>query len=72
MRPAPRRFPRAWARERLPNPGRTEELKKEAQGIMTLDVFDGAMGEDDIRAHHAATVNAPELKPKYVDPPPLR
>ena len=28
-------------RERLPNPGRTEELKKEAQGIMTLDVFDG-------------------------------
>ena len=32
-------------RERLPNPGRTEELKKEAQGIMTLDVFDGARFE---------------------------
>jgi hypothetical protein len=40
--------------------------------FFSLDVFDGAMGEDDIRAHHAATVNAPELKPKYVDPPPLR
>ena len=29
----------------LPNPGRLEELKKEAQGIMSPDVFDGARFE---------------------------
>ena len=40
--------------------------------FFSLDVFDGAMDEDGVRAHHAATVNVPEFKPKYVDPPPLR
>eukprot|EP00962_Isochrysis_galbana_P004421 scaffold1220_cov117-Isochrysis_galbana.AAC.4 len=29
----------------LPNPGRLEELKKEAQGIMSPDIFDGARFE---------------------------
>ena len=29
----------------LPNPGRVEELKKEAQGVLSPDVFDGAKFE---------------------------
>ena len=40
--------------------------------FFSLDVFGAAMDEDGVRAHHAATVNVPEFKPKYVDPPPLR
>ena len=40
--------------------------------FFSLDVYDGAMDEDGIRAHHAETANAPQFKPKYVNPPPLR
>ena len=32
-------------RQDLPNPGRLEELKREAQSVLTPDVFDGARFE---------------------------
>ena len=34
---------------------------------MAVDVFDGAMDEDGVRAHHAATCQPPEFRPKYAD-----
>ena len=43
LRPMP--FWRRSGSEPLPNPGRLEELKKEAQGVLSPDVFDGARFE---------------------------
>lgn len=37
-------MPLFW-RSKLPNPGRLEELKKEAQGVLSPDVFEGARFE---------------------------
>jgi len=36
---------RLFGRSGLPNPGRVEELKKEAQGVLSPDVFEGARFE---------------------------
>lgn len=40
--------------------------------FFSLDVFDGAMDDEGVKAHHAATANTPQFKPKYVNPPPLK